>query len=88
MLWPLACFSFILYRPYDYRFQTSGGDVTIDKAWNWTMNSTYKEQRMFNGQIVNVWTYEVGIVVTLIPPFIVHWRKKQGPPPPPFSREE
>ena len=44
-----------------------GGGVTVDKAWNWTMNSTYKEQGIFTGQIVNVWTYEVGIVATLIP---------------------
>ena len=36
--------------------------VTIDKAWNWTVNSTYKEQRIFGGQFVNIWTYKVGKV--------------------------
>ena len=52
----------ILYSPYDYCLQTSGSGVTIDKAWNWTANSTYKEQKIFGGQVVNVWTYEVGIL--------------------------
>ena len=36
--------------------------MAIDKAWNWTVNSTYKEQRIFGGQFVNIWTYEVGKV--------------------------
>ena len=46
-----------------------GGGVTVDKAWNWTINSTYKEQGIFTGQIVNVWTYEVGSYID--PPFTV-----------------
>ena len=63
----LSC---ILRRPYDYCFETSvGGDVKIDKAWNWTLKSQYKEQRIFRGQFVNVWTYEVGILDS---PFTMH----------------
>ena len=40
--------------------------MIIDKVWNWTANSTYKEQRIFGRQIVNVWTYEINTGVLLI----------------------
>ena len=58
----------LIHRPYEYCLQTSGSGVTIDKTWNWTANSTYEEQRIFGGQIVNVWTYEVNILV--VSPFM------------------
>ena len=49
------------FSPYDYCVDIGGSNdiVTIDKAWDWLVKSQYKEQRLFNRQITNVWSHEV-----------------------------
>lgn len=47
------------FRPYEYCMDIGGSNVTINKAWDWLVKSQYKEQRLFNQQITNVWSHEV-----------------------------
>ena len=54
------------FSPYEYCIDIEGSNVTIDKAWDWLVKSQYKEQRVFNQQITNVWSHEVHALQKLI----------------------